>query len=237
MSPDTSPLILAGQGDTVSLPGAITDYHFSASGTQLHMTNGAYTTMVNVGGDLTLSTSTGSATVTLDFSAGGVIKIGGEVVGAGFDPMAAITHYTVSSTDSQWTYGSGVVHAIPSFTAGALGTGDLIDYTSALSIGGLAGTATASQASINQTTGVATFAAGSGTTLADALADVAASLSKAGDHAGAMAFFQVNGTGNENLFISDGTPGLTSTDVVLSLAGISSINSIDLANGNLTVLG
>jgi hypothetical protein len=44
-----------------------------------------------------------------------------------------------------------------------------MDYTANLTIGGTAATASATQASINQTTGIVTFASASGTTLADAL--------------------------------------------------------------------
>ena len=92
------------------------------------------------------------------------------------------------------------------------------------------------QASINATTGVATFAAGSGLDLADALGDIAARFTAATNTAGEFAFFQVGGTGNFHLFISDGTAGLSANDVVVELVGVTTIGSIDLASGNPTIL-
>ena len=237
VSAEVSSMILAGQGDTIDLPEAITAYAFKAAGTQLQAVKDGYTTFINVGGDFTLHTSTGSTLVTLDLAHGGVIKIGDQVVGSqSFDALAAVTCYQVSSADAQWFNGADPV-SIPSFTKGAVGTGDLIDFSTPLTIGGTATAATSSQASINQTTGVTTFATGSGTTLADALADVAASLTATKDAAGQIALFKVNNTGNQNLFISDGLAGYTPTDVVIALGGVTAVSSIDLRNGDLTILG
>ena len=92
--------------------------------------------------------------------------------------------------------------------------------------------ATATQASINASTGIATFFAGSGTTLADALADVAG---RTNGTAGKMALFQVNATGDYYLFIEAGTVGLSANDVVVQLVGVSVISSITLATKNLTI--
>lgn len=125
---------------------------------------------------------------------------------------------------------------IQDYTKGAVGTGDLIDYASNLTIGGSATTATAASAFINQDTGEATFAAGSGTKLADALADIATSFTGATNSPGEFAFFRVNNTGNFYMFISDGTAGVQATDVVVQLVGITSINGIDLTNGHLTII-
>ena len=124
---------------------------------------------------------------------------------------------------------------ISSFAKGAVGTGDLIDYTSNLSLGGSAATATATAAAINQTTGIATFASGSGTTIADALADIATRFTAATDTAGEFALFQVNKTGNFYLFISDGVAGVGTNDVVVQLVGVTSIAGINLTSGNLTI--
>ena len=123
------------------------------------------------------------------------------------------------------------------YTKGAVGTGDLIDYSATLVIGGSNAAATAAQASIDQTTGVASFFAGSGKSLADALRDIATSFTANGNAAGEFAFFQVNGTGNEYLFVSDGVAGVGANDVVIQLVGVSSVTSIDLAGGNLTITG
>jgi hypothetical protein len=126
---------------------------------------------------------------------------------------------------------------VADYQRGARSTGDLIDYAKSMTIGGTAAVATATQASINASTGVATFASGSGMTMADALADVAARMTAASDAAGEMAFFQVSKKGHMMLFISDGVAGVTPNDVVVQLMGISAINQIDLTGGNLTILG
>jgi Ca2+-binding RTX toxin-like protein len=96
---DTSSFIFAGDGDTVNLAGAITDYGFKAVGTQLQLTLGEHITFLNVGGDFILTTSSGSTNVTMDLRSGGLIKLGSEVVGsANFNPVAAILN-TLPSTE------------------------------------------------------------------------------------------------------------------------------------------
>ncbi len=130
---------------------------------------------------------------------------------------------------------------IKDYAKGAVGTGDLIDFGAALSKGGVATTAIGDRASIKAGTDVATFASGSGTTLADALADVAKSLSIDGaggavkDLTGEFAFFQVKNAGDYYLFVSDGKAGVTGDDVVVQLVGVTSIGAIDLTGGNLTI--
>jgi len=125
---------------------------------------------------------------------------------------------------------------IADYTKGALGTGDLIDYVSLLTIGGSAATATARQASINMTTGIASFASGSGTALADALLDIASRMTAATNTTGEFALFKVNNTGDYYAFISDGIAGVGANDVVIQLVGITSISNIDLTGGNLTFI-
>ncbi len=125
---------------------------------------------------------------------------------------------------------------ITDYTKGALGTSDLIDFTSNLTIGGSAATATTSQASINMTTGLATFAAGSGTTLSDAILDIASRMTAATNTRGEFALFKVNNTGDYYAFISDGTSGVGTNDVVIQLVGITFISSINLTAGNLTLV-
>jgi hypothetical protein len=124
---------------------------------------------------------------------------------------------------------------ISDYSKGAVGTGDLIDFTSALSVGGSNSAASSTEAQINPT-GIATFASGSGTTLTDALNDIAARFTAASDAAGEFAFFKVGGAGNFYMFISDGTAGVTANDVVLQLNSLTSIGSIDLAAGDLTII-
>ena len=104
-------------------------------------------------------------------------------------------------------------------------------------IGGGATSATSTEASINLSIGIASFAAGSGTTISDALNDIASNFTKATDTAGEFAFFKINNSGNYFLFISDGVKGVGANDIVVQLTGISDISSIDLAGGNLTLLG
>lgn len=123
------------------------------------------------------------------------------------------------------------------FAKGAVNTGDRIDYAVDLVVGGSSGTATINEALINQTTGIATFAAKSGATLLDALADIAARFTKAGNAAGEIALFRVGGKGNHYLFISDGAAGVTANDVVIQLVGVTSVVSIDLTGGDLTITG
>ncbi|MEY5099222.1 MAG: hypothetical protein RJA36_1941 [Pseudomonadota bacterium] len=133
------------------------------------------------------------------------------------------------------------IDRITDYAKGTIGMGDLIDFGVDLVTGGVAAAATSSRASINATTGVAAFAAGSGATLDDALADVAKSLSLDGvkgaakDVAGEFAFFKVNGAGDYYLFISDGVAGVSAKDMVVQLMGVNVINTIDLAGGNLTI--
>jgi len=122
------------------------------------------------------------------------------------------------------------------FAKGAVGTGDLIDYSSNLTIGGSAATATSTQAAINMTSANATFASGSGTTLTDALGDISAKFTAATNSQGEFALFQVNRTGDYYVFISDGTAGVTANDVVIDLVGITTISQIDLTGGNLTIM-
>ena len=126
---------------------------------------------------------------------------------------------------------------ISDYAKGAPGSGDVIDYSTLLNIGGNAATATTTQAAIHQGTGVATFASGSGATLADALADIAARFTAAGDAAGEFALFRVKAAGDYYLFVSDGVKGVTSNDLVVQLVGVTSIGSIDLTGGDLTLTG
>ena len=125
---------------------------------------------------------------------------------------------------------------VSDFTKGLVGTGDKIDFASNLAVGGVATAATATQASINATTGVATFFAGSGTTMADALADIATRMTSAGNAVGEFAFFKVNATGNFYQFISDGVAGVGANDVLVQMTGITTIGSINLTAGDLTIL-
>jgi hypothetical protein len=105
-----------------------------------------------------------------------------------------------------------------------------------LKIGGVSEQATGSKASINQTTGITTFAAGSGKTLADAVKDLAASFTAAEDAQGELALFKVNNAGSYYAFISDGEAGLSANDVVIQLSGITTINGLDLTNGALHIM-
>lgn len=91
------------------------------------------------------------------------------------------------------------------------------------------------EVSINQSTGVATFALGSGTSLSDALNDIAARFTASADTAGEFASFKVNNTDSYYMFMSDGVQGLTPNDVVTQLTGVTSIGSINPLGGNLTI--
>jgi len=106
----------------------------------------------------------------------------------------------------------------------------------ALTIGGSAAAATNTQASINATTGVATFAAGSGVILDDALTDIATRFTAATNTAGEFALFRVNNADNFYMFISDGAVGVTDNDVVVELIGVTTIGSINLTGGDFTII-
>lgn len=124
---------------------------------------------------------------------------------------------------------------ITDFTKGAGGTGDLIDYVSNLTVGGSASTSTSSQASISISTGKASFAVGSGATLYDALSDITARMTASINTKGEFALFQVNNTGDYYVFISDGTAGVGTNDVLIQLMGVTIISAIDIASGNLII--
>jgi Ca2+-binding RTX toxin-like protein len=123
---------------------------------------------------------------------------------------------------------------ITDFDKGSLG--DVIDINVALTIGGSNGSATSGQASINAATGVASFAAGSGDTFNDAISDIARRFTATGDAAGEFALFQVGGTGDHYLFVSDGAAGLTGADVIVKLEGVTTFGSISLTSGDLSLL-
>ena len=125
---------------------------------------------------------------------------------------------------------------ITDYDKGTVGTGDEIDFNLALRIGGSAAAAAAAQASINATTAVATFAARSGVSMADALNDITAGFTAATDSAGEFALFQLAGAGDHFLFVSDGIAGVTSNDVLIRLDNITTIGSINLTTGDLTIL-
>ncbi|MCA0433945.1 MAG: FG-GAP-like repeat-containing protein [Proteobacteria bacterium] len=125
---------------------------------------------------------------------------------------------------------------IEDYQKGALGTGDKIDFSSVLVRGGSAAAATATQASINQTTGIATFKAGSGTTMTDCVNDIAARINVGGTKSGEFAFFKIANTGSYYIFISDGVNGASVNDVVVQLPNVTQIRTLNLSGGDLTIL-
>ncbi len=141
--------------------------------------------------------------------------------------------FVFSAGDSGQAVGFDIVL---DYTKNQVGVGDVIDYSANLTIGGTEVAATSTQASINSTTGVASFFPASGSSIADALADISASFTSAGAAAGNFALFQVKAVGNYYLFISDGVAGVSTGDVVVRLVGVTSIGGIDLTDGNLTIV-
>jgi Ca2+-binding RTX toxin-like protein len=125
---------------------------------------------------------------------------------------------------------------IADFARNAAGLGDVFDFTTELIVGGVASGATSQQASISASTGVATFAAGSGLTLFDAVRDIAASFTAAIDSVGEFALFKVGRTGAYHIFVSDGVTGVSDNDLVVQLENLSTIRSISLTNGDLQIL-
>jgi RTX calcium-binding nonapeptide repeat (4 copies) len=164
--------------------------------------------------------------------------------GAGADKLsggAGSDTFKFSLGDNSWkgvgnTNPTPIYDQILDFCKGQVGKGDVISLgTTALQIGGSADASSSTEASVNQTSGVATFEKGSGKTLSDALVDIANRFALS-DTAGDLAFFKVNGKGNYYAFISDGEPELTDHDVVIQLAGVTNINQIDLTDGHLTII-
>ena len=193
--------------------------------------NGGNDTLEGGAGDDVLDGGVGN-----DSLLGGV---GNDVLAAGvgvdtLDGGAGADTFRFAAGDTGQTLANSDV--IQAYQKGALGIGDVFDYTVNLTLGGSALAATNAQASINQTTGVATFGNNSGATMADALNDITARFTAAGNAAGEMALFRVGNAGNFNLFVSDGVAGVTANDVLFSLGGVTTIGSITLTNGNLNVV-
>jgi Ca2+-binding RTX toxin-like protein len=172
------------------------------------------------------------------------------VGGAGADKLAGgagsdIFQFSLTgdSGDISWTGLGGnapiaLFDQILDFAKGQVGKGDVISLGAdqVLQVGGSDYAATSTEASINQSTGVTTFAAGSGKTLSDAVIDIATRMNIPGDEAGDFAFFKVNNKGSYYAFISDGSEGVTEHDVVVQLAGVTNINQIDLTDGHLAII-
>jgi Ca2+-binding RTX toxin-like protein len=126
---------------------------------------------------------------------------------------------------------SNNIDQILDFSKGKVGKGDVIRLDGELVIGGSVDTADLDNASIDQITGMAIFALGSGKTFNDALHDIATGFSSQNDQAGQFAFFKVSNAGSYYLFVSDGETGVTSNDLVVQLVGVTSINTIDTMDG------
>lgn len=174
----------------------------------------------------------GSGNDTLTGGGGADMIVGG----AGADSMGGGSQSDTFVFSAGDTGQLSDIDLIVDFAKGAVNVGDQIDYAVSLRIGGGAATPSASQASINQRTGIAAFAARSGTTLSDALSDVAARFTAERDAAGEFALFRINNGGDFYLFISDGEASITSNDVVVRLGGITSVSGIDLTGGNLSIV-
>ena len=125
------------------------------------------------------------------------------------------------------------------FQVGAVGSGDLIDFTSANLVVGSTVTVQnidKDHAYIDPITGIATFYKGSGTSLGDAVKDIANSFAVNGTVEGEFALFQIKGKGDYYLFISDNQAGAGPGDVVVQLVGVNTVSAIDIGGGDLTIL-
>ncbi len=208
----------------------------------LEAENAASTAPINLTGNGTpVQTITGNAGInTLKGLAGiDTLKgLGGNdtlVGGTGKDTLYGGTGRDVfkfAAGDSRST----AFDVVKDYAKGALNAGDKFDFSSALKVGGTSGAVSSGAASINAANGIASFASGSGTTMADCIHDIAARINAGGTQAGEFAFFKVNKAGPYYLFISDAVNGAGANDVVVQLANVSLINTIKLSGGDLTIL-
>jgi Ca2+-binding RTX toxin-like protein len=218
---------------SLDLSGSTTTAAFrataAASGASIVGGSGADSLVGGIGAD-SLGGGLGNDTTT---AGAGIDTVTG---GRGTDSLTGGTGsdtFVFAAGDTGQATGSDTVS---DFAKGAVNTGDRIDFGVDLVIGGSSSAATINEAFINQVNGVATFAAKSGATLADALADIATRFTAAGDAAGEFALFRVGGKGNHYLFISDGVAGVTTNDVVVQLVAVTAISTLDLTGGNLTII-
>jgi serralysin len=197
------------------------------------VTNGSGTGTTLTGSAYNDTLTGGSGNDTLNGGGGNDTIIGGKGAdiltgGTGSDTFVFVAGDSGQSTGFD---------TITDYTKGAVGMGDVIDYvTAVMRIGGSSASATgfgSAQASINQTTGVATFATIFFTdNLANDLAAIANRFHAVGDAAGEFAFFKVGKTGSYYLFISDGVAGVTANDEVVQLTGVTSISSLNIDTTN-----
>ena len=209
------------------------------------------------GGNDTLNGSAATTSIVLDGGTGNDVLTGGSgndqlIGGAGNDTLsggngndvltgnAGADRLTGGAGNDVFRFAAGdsgqttaTRDVVTDFTLGS----DLISHVADLRIGGTAAAATGTQASISLSTGVATFAGGSGTTLADALADIATRINAGGTQQGEFALFRVGNAGNFHLMISDATNGVGAGDVVVELVGVTSVSSISLVDGMLGITG
>jgi serralysin len=236
-----------GEGGDVLLGGAGTDIAYYSSGSGAISIN--MVSNVNTGGEAqgdlfsgveqisgTASGDTilGNSLANLFYGNGGNDRLGG---GTGADTLLGglgSDTFVFAIGDTGQT--AATLDQVFDYAKGAVGVGDKIDFASALTVGGVATAATATQASINAATGVASFAAGSGTTMADALADIATSMTTGVNAVGEFALFRINNAGTFYQFISDGVAGVGVNDVLVQLSGVTTVATIDLAGGDLTIL-
>jgi Ca2+-binding RTX toxin-like protein len=192
------------------------------------------TDVEQISGTSSGDTILGNSLANVFYGNGGNDRLGG---GTGVDTLLGGTGadtFVFASGDTGQT--EATADRAFDYTKGAVGTGDKIDFTTALTVGGIGAAATATQADISQTTGIATFFAGSGTSMADALSDIATSMTTGGNTVGEFALFRVNSTGNFYQFISDGVAGVGVNDVLVQLTGVTTVSSINLTAGDLTIL-
>jgi Ca2+-binding RTX toxin-like protein len=240
-SGDTISEASGGGTDRVLLAITESDYSYTLP-TNVEIASIISNIALSIEGNASANTLTGNSSAnTLNGLSGADALLGGagnDILSGGTD-ADKMTGGTGSDTYKFSAGDSGqsltTYDKIADYAKGAVGTGDKIDFTSNLAIGGSALVATSSQAKIDQTTAIATFAKGSGTTLADALSDIDARFTASTDAAGEFAFFKVNNKGNYLMFISDGVSGVGANDVVVELVGVTTIKGLNLTGGDLTI--
>ncbi|QWF70169.1 hypothetical protein KEF85_12550 [Methylomonas paludis] len=209
--------------------------------------DGAVTLNLNSGVSVDLSNAVVSKGLTIDGSNGSDNIIGSNgndlikagihdslTGGAGSDTFSFAKGSTVKGVEKIF---GGItdttLNTVTDYSKGAVGTGDVLQYSSTLKIGGFDA---ANGVSIDSKTGVVSFTSNP-TDLNTAVTELATAFNSHHQGNGTFAFFQLNGTGPEYLYIASAKEASPSShDNVIQLVGVTSISEISLHGSHLTII-